>query len=517
MPKEQIAKATAIILIGTIIGKIAGFIREILVAKYFGASLITDAYLVAYNIPMILLNMVIAGGVYSATVPTFTKYLANKDYKILWRLFSIIVSYTFIISIVLVLVMVFFAPYLVKFMGYGLKGQTFDLAINLTKVMAPMVIFLGLMSIFMGVLHSFQHFTIPSLNPFILGTTVIIFIVFLSKNIGIFSLGIGLVVGSGLMCLVSLIVLLKKQVKFSFNLNFRYKEVGEFIHLFIPATVGTTILCSYAIISRMMASPLEEGSIAALDFGYMVMQAPLSTFGLAISTAIFPFIANYAATKSYNELVGTMSKGIRMTALIYIPIALIFMVLCEPIIKLLFERGNFDTYDTMMTSKSLYFYSIGMFGLAINFILLRVFYALNDAVIPMLVTAVGVVVHIIFNFILIKYLAHAGIALSASIVHLGTNFILLWFLRQKIGNIGGKQILNSFLKMIVATLPGLLICLGISKYIEMVLDTSRIEVQIIQVGLATTTGLICYLIILWLLKAVELRMIFSLIKDRFRK
>ncbi|MFH1563258.1 MAG: murein biosynthesis integral membrane protein MurJ [Nitrospirota bacterium] len=517
MPKEQIAKATGIILIGSMFGKIVGFIREILVAKYFGASLVTDAYFVAYSIPMLLVNMVISGGAYSATIPTFTKYLTNKDYKTLWRLFSIIVSYAFIISTVLVVIMLFFAPYLVKFMGYGLKEQAFELAVKLTKVMAPMVIFLALMSIFIGVLHAFQHFTVPSLNAFILGTTVIVFIVFSGKNIGIFSVGIGLVVGSGLMCLASLIVLLKKQVKFSFNLNFRYKEVGEFIHLFIPATVGTAVFGVYTIVSRMMASPLEAGSIAALDFGYMVMQAPLSTFGLAISTAVFPFIAGYAATKSYNELIGTMSKGIRMTAFIYIPVALIFMVLCEPIIRLLFERGNFDAHATMMTSKSLFFYSIGMLGLAVNFILIRVFYALHDAVTPMIVTAAGIVLHIILNFILIKYLAHAGIALSASIVHLGTNFILLWFLRRKIGNIGGKQILSSFLKMIVASLPGILACFGVSKYIEMVLDISRIESQIIQVGLATTTGLGYYLIILWLLKADELQIIIELVKNKIKK
>ncbi len=517
MPKEQIAKATTIILIGTIIGKITGFIREILVAKYFGASLITDAYFVAYTIPMVLINMVISGGAYSATVPIFTKYLTNKDYKTLGRLCDIILTYTFIISTVLVLIILFFAPYLVKFMGYGLKEEAFELAVKLTKVMTPMIIFLGLMSIFMGLLHAFQHFTVPSFNPFILGTTVIIFLVFLNKDIGIFSVAVGLVVGSGLMCLASLIVLLKKQVKFSFNLNFRYKAVSEFIHLFIPATIGSAVFGIYVIVNRIMASPLEEGSIAALDFGYMVMQTPLSTFSLAISTAIFPFIAGYAAIKSYNELVGTMSKGIRMTALIYIPLALIFMVLCEPIIRLLFERGNFDTYDTMMTSKSLFFYSLGMIGLAVNFILLRVFYALNDAVTPLWVTAAGVVAHIILNFICIKYLAHAGIALSTSIIHLGTNFVLFWFLKRKIGNIGGKQILTSFLKMIFASLPGLLVCFGVSKYIEMVLNTSHIEIQIIQVSLAATAGLTCYLIILWLLKANELLLIIELVKDKYGK
>lgn len=514
MPKGQIARAVGIILFGTIIGKIAGFVREILTAKYFGASMVTDAYFVGYSIPMLLMIMVMSGGVYSALVPIFTKHLTNKEYKIVWRLSNVILSYAFIISIIIVVIILIFAPYLVKFLGYGLGQEANELAVKLSRVMAPMVIFLGITSIFIGILHSFQHFIVPSFNAFISGSTIIVCLIFLSKNLGIFSVAIGLVVGSGLMFLASLLVLIKKKIKYNFTLNFRYPEVKEFIHLFIPATFGTILFSSYIIVTRMMASPLPEGSIASLDFADMLIQIPWSTFGMAISTAIFPFIASYAANKDYESLRGIMSKGIRMTALIYIPIGLIFMVLCEPIIRLLFERGNFDAHDTMMTSKALFFYAIGMTGLAVNSVLIRVFYALHDAVTPMFSTIVGILLHIVFSFILIKYLTHAGIALSASITHIVTNFILFWLLRRKIGNIGAKQILNSFLKMIIAALPGVLACFLISKHIEEILDISRIEFQIIQVGMATTIGLVCYLIILWCLKADELKMIIELIKSR---
>lgn len=517
MAKEQIAKVTAIILFGTIIGKIAGFIREILIAKYFGVGYITDAYFVAFNIPMLLMLMVMGGGVYSAVIPVFTKYLVLKEYKILWRLSSIIINYTFIICSIIVIVIIVFAPYLVKVLGYGLGEETFELAVKLTRVMAPMVIFLGLLSIFMGILHSFKHFIIPSFNAFILGITAIICIVFLSEKLNIFSAGIGLVVGSGLMFLASLIVLIKKDMKYSFHLDFRYPEVKEFIRLFIPATISTVISCSYIIVTRMMASPLQEGSIAALDFANMIIQIPLSTFGLAISTAIFPFIADYAATKDYESLKGTMSKGIRMTAAIYIPIGLIFMVLCEPIIRLLFERGNFDTHATTMTSQALFFYSIGMIGLAANFVLIRVFYALHDAVTPMLVTAGGVLINIVLNFILIEYLAHAGIALSTSIAHIVTNLILFWLLRGKIGHVDTKRILNSFLKIITASSPGVFVCFLISRYMEKMLDISRIEFQIVQVGTAITVGLVCYLIILWLLKADEIKMVIEITKSKIKK
>jgi putative peptidoglycan lipid II flippase len=517
MPKEQIAKAAVIILFGTIIGKIAGFIREILIAKYFGASFVTDAFFVAYNIPMLLIFMVVSGGVYSALVPIFTKYLTLKEYKILWRLSSIIINYAIIISFGIVIVIIIFAPYLVKFLGYGLGKEAFELAVKLSRLMAPVVIFTGLAAILIGILHSFQHFIVPSFNAFILATTVIICILSLSKNLGIFSVGIGLIIGSGLMFLALLAVLLKKKMEYSFNLNFRYPELKEFVHLFIPAAASTAISNLYVIVTRMMASPLQEGSIAALDFANMIIQTPLSTFGLAISTAIFPFIASYATTKDYESLKGTMLKGIRMTALIYIPIGLIFMVLCVPIIRLLFERGNFDTHDTMMTSQALFFYAIGIIALGVNFVLIRVFYAIHDAITPMVSTIIGVLFHILLNFILIKYLAHAGIALSTSIAHIFTNFILFWVLRYKIGHIGTKQILNSFWKMLFASLPAVLLCFLISRYIESTLDISKIEFQILQVATAITLGLISYLIILWLLKADELKMIIELIKSKFKK
>jgi len=517
MPKEQIAKATGIILLGTIIGKVAGFLREVLIAKYFGASRVTDAYLIAYNIPMVFLGMVMGGGIYAALVPTFTTYLVKKEYKIMWRLSSVILSYAGLISIVIVGIVIIFAPYLVKCLGYGLGKETFELAVKLTKVMAPMVIFLALGGIFIGILHAFQHFTVPSFNAFILGTTVILSILLLGEKLGIFSVGIGLVVGSGVMFLAPLIVLFTKGMKYSFNFNLKYPEMKEFIRLFLPATAGTTIMSCYPIISRMMASPLPEGSIASLDFAYMVMQASLSTFSLAISTAVFPFIASYAAIKSYSDLRGTMSKGIRMTMLIYIPMQIIFMILCQPIIRLLFERGNFDVQDTMMTSKALFFYSLGMTSLAVNYVLLRVFYALHDSITPTIVAIGSIVLHIILNFILIKYLAHAGIAFSYSIVQLGSIIILSYLLKQKIGNIGAKQILNSLLKMIISVSPTMAICLAISKYIGGILDISRIEFQILQVGSATIIGVACYLIILGLLKADELKMIMELIKSKFKK
>lgn len=517
MPKEEIAKAAGIILLGTILGKIAGFLREILIAKYFGASLITDAFFVAYNVPMLAVTMILGGGIYSALVPIFSKYLTIKEYNTVQRLFNIISSYTFVISFGITVIIIIFAPCLVKFLGYGLGDKAFELAVKLSQVMAPVVMFLGLVGVFIGVLHSFQHFIIPSFNAFILATTIVICIIFLSERIGIFSVGVGLVIGSGLMFLSMLPVIIKKRIKYSFNLNFRYLELKEFMHLFIPASAFTSISCSYIIVTRMMASPLEEGSIAALDFANMIIQTPLSTFGLAISTAIFPFIASYAATKDYESLRGTMSNGIRITALIYIPIGLIFMVLCVPIIRVLFERGNFDTNDTMMTSQALFFYAIGMVGLGVNFVLVRVFYALYDAVSPMLITIGGVLLNIFLNIILIKHLAHAGIALSTSIAHIVTNLILFWVLRCKIGHIDGKRILNSFLKMICASLPGMLGCFLISRYIERVLDVSRIEIQILQVTTATMIGLVCYLIILWLLKAEELKMIIELIRCKFKK
>jgi len=517
MSKEVIAKATGIILFGTMIGKIAGFIREVLMAKYFGASKITDAYLVAYNIPMIFLLMVMSGGIYVALIPIFTTYLAKKEYKIMWRLSSTILTYTFIVSVIIVAIVIIFAPYLVKCMGYGLGQDTYELAVKLTKVMAPMVIFLALGGVFIGILHALQHFAVPSFNAFVLATTVIISLLVLGKNIGIFSVGIGLVVGSGVMFLMSLIVLLKKGMRYRFNLNLKYQEINEFFHLFIPATIGTIVVSGYPIISRIMASPLQEGSIASLDFAYMVTQAPLYTFSLAISTAIFPFIASYAATKSYNNLIGTISKGIKMTILIYIPIQLIFMMFCEPITRILFERGNFDIHDTMMTSNALFFYAIGMTGIAVNYIILRVFYAIQDSITPTIVTAGSVILHIIINVILIRYLAHAGIALSFSIVQLGSIFILVYLLKQKIGNIGAKQILNSFWKIIIATLPSMTACLAINKYIGEIVDIRRIEFQIIQLSTAITIGLICYIIILWWLKAEELKMIIELVKNKIER
>jgi len=517
MPKEQIAKAAGIILFGTIIGKIAGFTREILIAKYFGASMVTDAYFVAYNIPMVLMFMVIGGGVYTALVPVFTKYLTLKEYKILWRLSSIIISYTFIISSVVITLIMLFAPYLVKFLGYGLEPKALDLAVKLTRIMSPIVMFIGLMTVLMGMLHSFQHFIVPSFNAFILAIAVIISIIFLSKKLGIFSVGIGLVIGSGLMFFASLIVVIKKKMEYSFNLNFRYPEVKEFIHLFIPAITATVISSGYIIISRMMASPLQNGSISSLDFANIVIQAPLYTFGQAISTAIFPFIASYAATKDYESLRGIMSKGIRMTALIYIPIELIFMVLCKPIIRLLFERGNFDAHDTMMTSQALFCYAIGIIALAVNFVLIRVFYAIQDARTPMMSTIVGVLLYIVLNLILIRYLAHAGIALSSSIANIVTNLILFWCLRRKIGHIDSKRILNSFLKMIIASLPGIIACFFIAKYIAGIFDMSKIETQFIQVTLSAATALIIYLIILWLLKADELKMIIELVKNKIER
>lgn len=516
IPKRQIATAAGIILFGTIIGKIAGFIREILIAKYFGASLSTDAYFVAYNIPMLLIAIILGGGGYSALVPIFTKYIMAKENKIVWRLSSIIISYTIVISCGLIVGILIFAPYLVKFLGYGLGQEAYELAIKLTRVMSPIIIFTGLTSVLIGILHSYQHFTIPSFNAFILGTTVIVSIISLYKNLGIYSVAIGLVVGSGLMFLASLIVSFKKEIKYSFDLNTRYPEVKEFMHLFIPATAGTIMGSSYTIVTRMMASPLPEGSISALDFANMIMQTPLSTFSLAISTAVFPFIASCAATGDYEGLKGIMSKGIRMTTLIYIPIGLIFMVLCQPIIRLLFERGNFDSHDTMVTSSALFFYAIGIIGVAVNYILVRVFYAIQDAITPLWVTMVGILVNIVLNFLLIKYFAHVGIAFSTSISYLVTTFILFGCLRRRIGHIDTKKILNSFLKMIGASLPGILVCFLISQYLEGILDISRIEFQIIQVGTATTIGLICYIIILWFLKADELKMIVELLPSRFK-
>jgi len=454
----SLKKNVSIISSATLISRIAGFFRDVLIAGLFGTTYVADAFFVAFRLPNLLRKLLGEGALASAFIPVFTDYLENRDKKEADELASTTLNFLIVILLLVSICGVVFAPFLVRVLTLTFSDLTpkHVLAIKLTRIIFPYIFFISLTAFFMGYLNSLNHFFMPAISPVILNIVLIIASLFVCPDLSnrlsvqIFGLAYAVIVAGFLQLLAQIL----KAVSYGFKYNFSFRKQIEGVkrigRLIIPATYGMAVTQINILVDTMLAWLLGEGKVSALYYANRLIQLPLGLFGIAISTASFPKISSFIARKDYNSAVGMIFKAIRMMCLIVIPSFVGLMVLANPIIRLLFERGEFKVSATQATAWALYFYAPGLIAFSGVKIVVAVFYSLKDAKIPTVVGIVAMVLNIILNLILMRYLSHGGLALATTISAY-INFILLYYiLRKRVHGLKTFQLLRDISKMLIA-------------------------------------------------------------------
>ena len=506
-------KTTALVLMLIILtSKITGFFRDIVLAQTFGAGEITDAYLTALNIPVVLFDG-ISAALGTTFIPIYFKIKSSKGKEEVNKFTSNILNIVIIISLIFVLLGVIFAPYIVKIFAVGFKGDVFDLTVNYSKILIFSMVFIainGLVSSYLvasGNVYISGAITIP-FNIF-----VIIAIIFASVTES-YVMVYGTLIAYIAQLLFQLPLLIKKGYKHRLTVNLRDENIRQILFLVIPVFIGSYINQINAVVNRTLASTLDSGSITALNYANKLNMFAVGVIAVAISTIMYPILSKLASEGNKKLFKINISKSINMIVIIMLPIMVVMTTFSKEIVKVLFEEGSFNSHDTYLTSTALFFYSIGILSYGLKELLAKSFYSLQDTKTPVRNATISVVINIVFSIILVNIMGIGGLALASSISATVTTMLLLISLRKKIGKIGFSYILKTFIKGAIASIVMYIIMRIAYNYIFIYGSRFALESRkfiAFNCFISVILGMSTYLIVVLALKVKEVKEIFDAI------
>ncbi|MEG1311649.1 MAG: murein biosynthesis integral membrane protein MurJ [Romboutsia sp.] len=511
---SKTAKAAVWIMIVTMLSKVLGFFREVVLANFYGTKGYADVFLLTLNIPGLIIA-VVGSAIATIYVPIYfdTKEKQGEEGAI--KFTNNMLNIVAILSVVIAIFGLLFTEQLINIFAVGFEGEKFELAVSFTKVMIIGVIFLSCSKIFSSYLQVNENFIIPGLigiphNIFIITSIAI------STKTNVIIMAFGALLGMASQVLFQLPFAIKKSYKYKPYINLKDDNIKNMIILMLPMLIGVAIGQINTAVDRALATTLGDGPVSALNYANRLNEFVMALFVTSIVTVIYPKLAKMSNTENKDGFVSTIVKSSNSVILLVLPITVGAIVLAEPIVRILFERGKFDAGSTEMTSMALRLYSVGLLAMGMRDILTRVFYSISDTKTPMINGSIALIINIILNFSLIKVLGYRGLAISTSIASIITVILLFISLKKKNGYFGGDIIIKTGLKSLFASLIMGAITMLIYKSLFSVMGVGKLN-EIISVTASVAGGALVYGVIIMILKVEEVSLVFNIINKTKNK
>ncbi|OPY56441.1 MAG: putative peptidoglycan biosynthesis protein MurJ [Pelotomaculum sp. PtaU1.Bin035] len=483
----MIFKITILIAFFNLLSRFLGLIRDMVIARQFGASAATDAYLVAFTAPN-LLFFIISGSLAAVVVPVFIEFSTKKDKHEAWRIFNTVFNTVTILFFIISAAGILGAAGIVRLIAPMLPDETAKLAAELAAIMFPLLIFSGWASLFAGLLNANNIFGIPAFSNVANNLVIIISALTLGSIYGIYGLAAGTVIAMAIMAFIQIPALIRAGCRYSPALELGHPGVKKVFRLIMPAALGITVNQAYILIERIFASGMPSGSISSLNFANKLVQFPISLFVLALGTAVFPTLTRLSAIGEREEFSYTLTRLLKIMILGMVPASAGLIVLRYPIVALLFQRGEFDQRAVELTSVALLFYSVGLAGQAANIILTKAFYSLQDTRTPVKLTLITVLVNLVLSVLLIRFFQHGGLALANSLASLTGTALFMIFLNKKVAFLKWVGFLKFTLSVLAATGLTAVASYGVSAALAGFADARDAFGLAFQVGTAVLAG-----------------------------
>lgn len=500
---HKTAKSALIIVIFTLGSKFLGFIREVLIALKFGSSMETDTFFIALTATGLVTSF-LSNAISTTFIPILSEIEAKEGKKGKIDHTNNIMNIIFFLSMILVFIGFLGAPLIVKLLAKGFKGDQFDLAVKLTRIGLPMVLFSGIIGVFIGFLQSEGRFASSAAVGIPFNLVYIVFLLFLSSRFGITGLMVAAVIAVASQFLLQVPDAIKSGYSYSWKFDLKDKYIKKVLLLSLPVLVGVAINDLNSIVDKTLASSLGSGSISALNYANKLNGLILGVFISAITTVIFPLLSKESNEGNIDGVKEIMGKGIDLLLIITVPATVGLIVLSRPIVEVAFERGEFDAVATAMTSPALIAYSTGLVAMALRLLLNRVYYSLQDTKTPMINGSISVVFNIGLSVIFIQFMGHTGLALATSIASTIASLLLLYGLKKKIGPIGTKGYIVVFIKTGLASGIMGLAAYFIYKGLYGAIGLWKLG-NLISLLVAAGLGAILYMVLCYMLNVEEVR------------
>jgi len=502
---DSIPVAALLVALSSLVSRFLGIFRDSILASEFGAGDVLDIYFAAFRIPDLMFNLIVLGALSSGFIPIFISLIEKKknNYQKAWELVNNVLSLMLFVLLVLSVVCVIGAPAIMKLMVPGFSEEKYRITVNLTRIMFLSPIFLGISSVFGGVLQSFKRFFIYSLSPIVYNIGIIIGALFFVPYFGIYGLAWGVVLGAFLHMIIQLPLVFQLGYKYVPYINIRDENLKTIFKMMLPRIMSLGVAQINLVVITIIASILPGGALAIFNYANNLVSFPVGIFGISFAIAAFPTFS--ALAQNNEKMIESFSNIFRQILFFVVPSMVLLLTLRAQIIRVIFGRGSFDWNDTLLTMDTLAFFTLSLFAQASIPLLVRIFYAKQDSKTPFYLGLISAVVNLVFALYFSSYtnMGIKGLALAFSISNI-VNFVCLWIaLSFKLGDMDESKIIISSLKFSVGAICAGLVIQFMKTAIHPYIDMTRFTGVFTQGFVAGISGIIIYFLVCYLLRSEE--------------
>jgi putative peptidoglycan lipid II flippase len=520
----RVARNTAIFSLATGLSRVLGLAREIVAASYFGTSGPASAFTIAFQIPNLVSNLFANAALSAAFVPVFTDLLAQGRKREAFRLAS---TLFWIMLIALGAVTAFFVlaagVIMPLFTGPTFNGALDALTAGLSQILFPVVLLLGLNGLLVGVLQSYEHFTIPAISPAVWNVVIIVLLVVLHPHFHggyenghqMYAYAIAILVATFVQLLMAFGALGRIDFRLQMTIDWHDPRIRQVFTLMLPVTIGLGIVNLDQLINSVFGTLVSDEAPRAIDNAFRIYMLPQGLFSVAVATVLFPTLSRMASRREVGSMRKAIGVGMRQINLLLIPASVFIIVLSTPIVRLVFQRGHFGTRSTELVSIALFWFAFSLpFG-GLNLLLTRVFFAVQRPWIPTRLAALNIVVDIVVSIGLYKPFGIAGLIIGTVAANAVMTALQLHYLRIGFnGRLDGTQT-----TMITARIAVASILLGVVSWVVWTLLDRLLGVslpaQIVSVGGAALAGMLVYARAVFAMRVPEAHQVRQLIRTQF--
>ncbi|HEX3831884.1 MAG TPA: murein biosynthesis integral membrane protein MurJ [Solirubrobacteraceae bacterium] len=519
-PRRRLAISTAIFAVATALSRIAGLGREVVQASFFATSGAGSAFTIASQIPNLFSNLFSQAALGAAFVPIFTELLQAGKKKEAFRLAASLFWLILVALGLLTIVYMGIAGLVMPLFTGTLSPSATSLTVGLSRVLFPVVLLLSLTGLFVGILQSYDEFSIPALAPAVWNVVIVVLMVILHSHFhgenAVYSYAIAWLVATVVQFLLIAWAMRRTEFRLAFAFDWRDPRVRQVLILFFPVTLSIGIINLDIFINAGLGALVSQHVPIAINDAFRIYMLPQGIFSVAVATVLFPTLSRMASARNPTGMRRTLGNGIRQINLLLIPSAALLAVLAVPITRLVYQHGSFHTFSTHLVARALFWFAFSLPFAGVNLLLSRTFFALQRPWIPTKLAAVNVVVDIIVSLALYKPLGIAGPVIGTVVA----NIVMTWLQlrRLRIGFNGRLEMAQTTMvtvRILVATAFMTALGYGVWKGLDVLLGTSLIA-QIVTMGIAFTAAGVLYARLVLLMRIPEARQIESLILGRLR-
>jgi putative peptidoglycan lipid II flippase len=530
-PARTLARSAASAGAATMTSRILGLVRDQVLAYFFGAGDAMDAYRIGFKIPNLFRDLFAEGAMSAAFVPTFTRYVAVSGKDAAWRLGSLVINALLVATGILVLLGIVFATPLVEALAGRYAAVTLadgtnklDLTISLARIMLPTLTLIAVAAAVMGMLNSLRHFFIPALSPAMFNVVTIVLAVALiptATALGIeqpiLVIAVATVLGGVAQLALQWPTLRREGFRYRPVLDWKDPGLRRVLVLMGPGTLGLAATQLNVAVNMFLATREGTGAVSWLEYAFRIMYLPIGLFGVSIATAVLPAVSRQVVEQNVTASRRTIADGLSLMMMLNFPATVGLMVLAAPIVRVIFEHGEFTAMDTAATAAALRYYAIGLVAYSVVRIASPTFYALGKNRVPVIVSMFTVVVNATLNIVLVRAIGYVGLALGTSIAAIFNACTLLVLLRHSLGGLEERRIVGSLVRIALASAAMGAATLAVDSWLATGLPGDSIPLQVARVAISITAALGVLAVAAWILQIREFNDAMAVVMRRLRR